>query len=212
MARSKSRAGKSTSKTNSPLWDEILEGASQSGKHLFLCERGRGVRDNKVALGGISESFTTFVNVEMYPRQTSVIDMKKLIVILLIVSSLFTSCRTCSYVSLSQEYADKYVGLSHAQIVDYLGPPSREASDGKGGNILIYENLVAYHQKYKTKTYDTGKSEFYMNFIHLYMTPDGICHKVDTNHEREVCESAPSGGFIALGVVLVAVISFFALR
>ena len=136
--------------------------------------------------------------------------MKKLIAILLIVSSLFTSCRTCSYVSLSQEYNDLYIGLNYAQIVENLGPPSREASDGMGGNILIYENLMANHKTSKSQNYDVGKSEFYMSFIHLYMTPEGICHKVDTNHEREVCEenSSARGGIIAAGAVLLVLISF----
>ena len=123
------------------------------------------------------------------------------IVILMIAVCSFTSCtvyRTYE-VSKRSEYTNKYVGKSHNQIVTSLGAPDRQASDGANGTILIYEQTTissnsvqtAYNVNYYTNTYTPGvytNTYAQTSYLHLYISPNGTCYKVNTNHKKYVTE------------------------
>lgn len=93
----------------------------------------------------------------------------------LIVTLLFvifvSSCTTTHYYSRQQEYSEQYVGLTHHQIVNNIGAPNRQVSDGGGGTILIYERYLLYN-----------------HILHCYINSSGICYKIYTNEIKAVEE------------------------
>lgn len=74
--------------------------------------------------------------------------MKRFLAILLIASTLLSSCGTQSkvqYISCYDDYCTRYIGKSHKQLISDLGAPNRETSDGDGGTIIIYEKITEHH-------------------------------------------------------------------
>lgn len=74
--------------------------------------------------------------------------MKKFLAIILITTTLLSSCGTQSkvqYISCYDEYCQRYIGKSHKQLISDLGAPNRETSDGDGGTIIIYETITEHH-------------------------------------------------------------------
>ena len=62
--------------------------------------------------------------------------MKKIIILSIIVI-LLISC-----VSLRQQQLNTWLGVHKSELIRSWGPPNRTASDGKDGEILIYEKTA----------------------------------------------------------------------
>lgn len=119
--------------------------------------------------------------------------MKRFLAILLIASTLLSSCGTQSkvqkvqYISCYDDYCQRYIGKSHKQLISDLGAPNRETSDGDGGMIIIYEKITEHHNLSSTGDYGlhtSGTTKSTVSFLHLYINSDGVCYNIDTNHTR----------------------------
>ena len=132
--------------------------------------------------------------------------MKKFLAIILITTTLLSSCGTQSkvqYISCYDEYCQRYIGKSHKQLISDLGAPNRETSDGDGGTIIIYETITEHHKlssvgnsSVSGTLYSSGylSGSGYINidtsgtttssvsFLHLYIDSEGVCYNVATNH------------------------------
>lgn len=114
---------------------------------------------------------------------------------------LFTSCSTTYRVKYSQNKLNTYVGLSHQELVQRLGAPISEISDGGDGYILVFEGnkeLFDYSSWYATKSKTLPKAQF-------YMTPDGVCYKVQVSNTDPV-KRISVGGTIALVLLILLII------
>lgn len=138
--------------------------------------------------------------------------MKRLLfisAILLIASSMFTSCRTYYSVSKASDYTNAYVGKTHNELILQLGAPDREVADGGGGKVLIYEKhssntvATAYNVNYYNNTYTPGaRTTTNTSYVHLFIDPNGNCYNVKTNHTKTVSEFAPGKTvFLGLGIL-----------
>ncbi len=114
--------------------------------------------------------------------------MKKVLAIILITTTLLSSCGTQSkvqYISCYDEYCQRYIGKSHKQLISDLGAPNRETSDGDGGTIIIYEKITEHHNLSSTGDYGlytSGTTKSTVSFLHLYIDREGACYNVATNH------------------------------
>ena len=122
--------------------------------------------------------------------------MKKFLAIILITTTLLSSCGTQSNVqsiSCYDEYCQRYIGKSHKQLISDLGAPNRETSDGDGGTIIIYEKITEHHNlNFDANTniggiaYTSGDiigtTNSSVSFLHLYIDSEGVCYNVATNH------------------------------
>ena len=122
--------------------------------------------------------------------------MKKFLAIILITTTLLSSCGTQSkvqYISCYDEYCQRYIGKSHKQLISDLGAPNRETSDGDGGTIIIYETISEHHNLNfdantniegiaYTRGDIIGTTNSSVSFLHLYIDSEGVCYNVATNH------------------------------
>lgn len=129
--------------------------------------------------------------------------MKKILLLLLVLVSA-VSCRTWYTVSLQPKLSNDFVGKSHNYIVSAMGAPSRTASDGNGGQILIYEKTSALSQEVATNvnifngTYTPGTyTTTSTDYVQFYVNNRGNCYKVNTNLTEEYSEFS-KGKTIAL--------------
>lgn len=121
-----------------------------------------------------------------------------LIILLGSILFLLNACGpTTQTVSMHAEYANIYVGRTYNEILLALGAPDRETSDGADGNILIYEETVAYTVTKATKENVNIYSGSYVpgarsqtttstSYLHLFMNKDRICYNIKTNHTKVV--------------------------
>lgn len=121
-----------------------------------------------------------------------------LIILLGSILFLLNACGpTTQTVSMHAEYANIYVGRTYNEILLALGAPDRETSDGADGNILIYEETVAYTVTKATKenvntysgTYVPGsrsQTTTSSSYLHLFINKDRICYNLKTNHTKVV--------------------------
>ena len=133
-----------------------------------------------------------------------------LAVILILSSNLLTSCYTYYTVSRQSEYNKTYVGKTHNEIVNRLGAPDRQTSDGAGGLILIYESFssqsiaTAHNVNYFTGTYTPGTTTTtHTDYTHFYINNQNKCYNVKTNHRRGVSEFSPTKT-VLLGATILA--------
>lgn len=101
-----------------------------------------------------------------------------------------SSCRTTYNVSLQPDLENLFIGRTYAEIIDVLGAPERVTPDGRGGQIIIYEEL---HLRTDGSMNPWTRSialatESSKGFMHMYMTDSNVCYQVKTNHEKEVSE------------------------
>ena len=137
--------------------------------------------------------------------------MKRIISTLLICSMLLTSCTTTHKVSLRDEFVKQYVGLHHNEIIRILGAPSREAQDGLGGIILVYEDLIiktkggtVYTKYYSAVDTASAVNKLYTN---LCLDANGVCYDVLTNRTMIVKEENKEGTRALLFTTIVAVLA-----
>lgn len=120
---------------------------------------------------------------------------------LIVGSLLFASCSTTYRVSYSQKNLDTYVGLTHQELVQQLGAPISNVSDGGNGYVLIFEGnkeLFDYSSRYATKSNTLPKAQFYMN-------EDGVCYKVRASNTDAV-KATSIGGTIALVLIILLIL------
>ena len=106
----------------------------------------------------------------------------KSICLLLSCAILLMSCYSTKYVSLQDDYKAKCNGKSHAEIIELLGPPDRTTSDGKGGEILIYElkrQQGGYSDSGSVNLTESKKQTC------IYVDENKVCYNVTTDDIRE---------------------------
>lgn len=133
-----------------------------------------------------------------------------LVLIFLTVCILMTSCYTTQRVQMSNadvyEVLSQYTDLTKTGIIKYLGPPTREVSDGGNGTILVYEynsgsTTVATTQQnntyYNTRTRD--------KYTWVYLDSKDHCTQVKSNDYYEIKKNYDPG--MTTGVVLSSILA-----
>lgn len=112
--------------------------------------------------------------------------LTKVIAVFLAVCFLMTSCYTTQNVLLSsQELKERYIGKTGKEIIQMMGPPTRETTDGGDGSILIYEanagskTKVTHNEYLNTTYYNTTQNPD--NYSWFYLDSKGVCTYVKTN-------------------------------
>lgn len=114
--------------------------------------------------------------------------LTKVIAVFLAVCFLMTSCYTTQNVLLSsQELKERYIGKTEKEVIQMMGPPTRETTDGGDGSILIYESNAGSTTKvnttkltddyYITRSNTTNQE----NYSWFYFDSKGVCTYVKTN-------------------------------
>ena len=138
----------------------------------------------------------------------------KRIFILLVGILLATSCRSTYEVSILPDLEDAFIGRSYAEIIDALGAPDRLTPDGRGGQIMVFEEL--HLNTDGTMNPWTKKlslvTESSRGYTHMYVNEDNLCYQVRTNREKEVSEFSLGKtiglvGGIAAGITLILIAS-----
>lgn len=120
---------------------------------------------------------------------------------LLLLLAVMVSCSTTRQVTYSQETLDSYIGLTHQQLVQRLGAPTSEFSDGADGYILVFEGnkqLFLYSSEYASHSSTLPRAQFFMN-------SEGVCYNVVATNTNPV-KFTSVGGTIALVLVLLLVL------
>ena len=116
---------------------------------------------------------------------------KTLLLVGIVLTALFsTSCRTTYNVSLQPDLENLLIGRTYAEIVDAFGAPDRMTPDGRGGQIIVYEDIQlqtngTINPWTKSVSLATESSK---GFIHMYITDMDVCYQVKTNREKKVSE------------------------
>lgn len=163
--------------------------------------------------------------------------MKRLVLLICLVAVpfLFSSCSVTQYASAQEDYNSFWAGRSYADIIKAYGAPARETSDGQNGVILIYEQAqVVSTTEADYPLYGYGPYPYYRrwgifgpslrtvtattnDYVHFYITEDNVCYAVKTNQMKPVGEKvdgllttmAVIGGISFTGVLLGFLVPFF---
>ncbi len=144
--------------------------------------------------------------------------LTKVIAVFLAVCFLMTSCYTTQNVLLtSQELRDRYIGKTGKEIIQMMGPPTRETTDGDDGAILIYEEnggstTKTTYDKYLNTTYykTTQNPDKYAWF---YLDSKGVCTYVKTNcltKRARAYDPGLTAGVVVLSTLGVGLIVLYA--
>ncbi len=114
-----------------------------------------------------------------------------LLLIDIIFTMLFvTACHTTYNVSLQPDMENLLIGKTYVEIVDAFGAPDRTMPDGRGGQIIVYEDIQLQTSgtmnpwtKHVSLATESSKG-----YTHMYMTEADVCYQVKTNREKEVSE------------------------
>ena len=119
--------------------------------------------------------------------------MKKLFY-LMVAAALFLCLSSCSILRSSQPQAPDtsyWYGKSRNAIMMSFGIPDREASDGAGGVILVYEDIhtVTSKNSTKEKDYVTNEPKYKSSettsqvrcFVEFFLNMDDSCYNIRTN-------------------------------
>lgn len=89
-----------------------------------------------------------------------IIVMKSCSLGILILGLIFiTSCSTYYSVNRTDEFNEKYRGMTYIEVVERMGFPDRQEPDEKGGRFLIYENVSSTTtSSSRTSDYSSGNS------------------------------------------------------
>lgn len=112
---------------------------------------------------------------------------------------LLASCSVTHRVRYSQRALDSFVGCSHQELVDDLGAPTEQVTDGGDGYILVYEgsrDLFDYSSRYASKSGTLPKAQFYMD-------ADGICRRVCADNTDSVRVTSVGGTILAVLLLLI---------
>jgi hypothetical protein len=126
--------------------------------------------------------------------------MKRTITLLLF-TLILVSCATTHRVRYSQKTLDGFVGKTHQELVEKLGAPTEQVSDGGEGYILVFEGskeLFKYSSTYATKSGTLPKAQFFMN-------EDGVCQRVRAD-KTDSLRVTSVGGTIALVILILLIL------
>lgn len=120
----------------------------------------------------------------------------------LAISIIILSATSCSTTYRVHQIAslDEFIGCTHNEIVERLGAPSGEVSDGSDGYILIYKgckSIFSYPGGYVNAAGDSPTAEF-------FMTGDGECRRVITSNTDNARAHSP-GKTVALVLLLLLI-------
>lgn len=105
----------------------------------------------------------------------------KSISLILACSILLVSCYSTQYISMQDDYNAQYNGKTHAELIELFGPPDRTTSNGKGGEVLIYE----------AKSQQGGYSEGSVSLTEskkqtcFFVDENKVCYNVTTDDVKE---------------------------
>lgn len=124
--------------------------------------------------------------------------MKK-IVLTIISVLLLMSCSVTHKVRYNQQSLDSFVGYTHQEIVDELGAPTDDVSDGRDGYLLVYEGnkeLFKYTSKYASKSGTLPKATFYMD-------SNGVCQRVRADNTDSLKITSVGGTIVLVLLILL---------
>ena len=116
------------------------------------------------------------------------------------------SCYATQYVSMQDDYKAQYNGKTHAEIIELLGPPDRTTSDGKGGEVLIYEV-----KKQKGGYSDSGSVNLTESKKQtcFFVDENKVCYNVTTDDVKE--EMVYSKGLTIVSLLFCGFLGLFIL-
>lgn len=125
-----------------------------------------------------------------------------------------------NYVPVEGRLNDQFIGLGYADIVRANGAPTREASDGMGGIIYVYEESITEYSAYSREgvrnvpLYSDAVAMTYRLYTEFYVDPDGMCYLVRSNRvEADGRVFSPARTIIisaaAAGILIPALLSVF---
>lgn len=155
-------------------------------------------------------------------QQTKMKRFIKVIIVGFIVGFWMTSCMTNHLVPVSnQEITEIWKGQPKKNIIYKFGPPTREASDGENGTILVYEYKLGSNTTTKTtyNQYDNTKREQsntnYVNeYVWFYLNSEDVCVGVKNNHfkkQERVYNPGMTTGVVLLSSLGVGLVVLYAL-
>jgi len=121
-----------------------------------------------------------------------------------------SSCAPAGYISKEAEFNNAWVGRTHQEIVATYGAPTREVTDGKGGNILVYEEFSTsvYGPSYPYHHYPWGGwyghdvyTRTNRDYADFFINEEGVCYLVRSNI------ALPGGEYDRAGRTAVAVVA-----
>jgi hypothetical protein len=99
---------------------------------------------------------------------------------------------------MQDDYNAQYNGKTHAELIELFGPPDRTTSNGKGGEVLIYE----------AKSQQGGYSESSVSLTEFkkqtcfFVDENKVCYNVttdDVKEERVYSKSLTIAGLLFCG-------------
>ena len=101
--------------------------------------------------------------------------MKKLFLMLLI-ACIWLSFQSCHYyenqVKKKEAVLNSWMGTHKSKLIAQWGPPTKYDSDGKGGEILMYEQSKVL----STYTYGTWVQNVVIYYTYMYADPKGYLY------------------------------------
>lgn len=120
-----------------------------------------------------------------------------IIIGLIMMFILFSSCSTTYRVRYSNNEISNFVGMSRHEIICHLGAPDSETDDGSYGYIMVFKGNDKIFKLSKRYSNKSGR----LPELQLFMDPSGKCVKTMTTNTSSVKAFSP-GKTIALLVVL----------
>ena len=120
--------------------------------------------------------------------------MKLLVVVSVFFSGIFLlSCGTTNGVTGDEKVAlDAWIGLTREQLIKTWGRPTKETSDGQGGEIITYDTSVV-HPKTPGINYENGNrglnNDATSNYVVtrsriFYINPKAIIYRWDAKESQ----------------------------
>ena len=103
------------------------------------------------------------------------------------------------------QYSEQYLGLSYGDIIDLLGPPERTTSDGRGGTILIYEDVTTTSKGYMDSDGGRMTSKRDVQYLHLYVSDSDSCYRVRTRFTRPELNLGLTLSTVGLGALALLI-------
>jgi hypothetical protein len=110
----------------------------------------------------------------------------KYILFLLLFSQLFFSCTVSKPQPTMQDVVNSWMGSKKSEIIMEWGPPSGGVtSDGKGGEILIYNNMRTIYMKnpYAPSGFSPTIGKTINNYRQVYCDPNGTIYYIRWGRE-----------------------------
>lgn len=145
--------------------------------------------------------------------------MKKflLIVVGFVLCAWMTSCYTTQNVFLNEkDLSEQFGGKTKKEIIQMMGPPTRETTDGGDGSILVYEyntesytNTTTNYNQYTNTKKEQSSTNYVNKFVHIYFNSENICvgvrHNYLTKQVRTYDSGMTTGVVLSSGLIIIGV-------